>query len=330
MRATIVAGIAWIATSIVGSNVAMAQASTDDEVVVAVPGLRALHGDDDAAHELTGWLRAGASAIEGWRLHATVASLEQFMLVNGCDAPDEVCLTRVAETLGAARLISGSFSRVKTDDGYDFEAELFLFDAETGQIEKTSTVTLERDRVRPGELAVIGQKQAAALAGKPFDEPGQAQAADLEQAQRDGEPLEARLAMPEEPVERFPIWPSAVSYASGAVFIGLTAWSWTTIRNVEQNPSFDAARRLAGPDVNDVCSADTDFGVSDLDSLCAKANTHEKLQWVFLGMSAASVGVGTWLLVKSIRSNKSRDRARIQVTPVAGRRSGGMSARLRF
>lgn len=329
LRATIVAGIAWIATSIVGSHVALAQ-DANHEVVVAVPGLRALHGDDDAAHELTGWLRAGASAIDGWRLHTTVASLEQLMLVNGCDVPDETCLERVAETLGASRVISGSFSRVESDDSYDFTAELFLFNAATGRIERTSRVTLERDRVRPGELAVVGQQQAAELADKSFDEPGRAQAADLEQAQRQVAPASEPHLLTEEPPERFPIWPSAVSYATGAVFIGLTAWSWTTIRNVERNPSFQAARQLAGPEVNDVCSANGNFGVSDLDSLCAKANTHEKLQWVFLGMSAASVGVGTWLLVKSIRSNKTSDRARIMVAPVAGRRSGGMSARLRF
>ncbi len=59
------------------------------EVAVAVPGLRAVHGDDAVANELTGWLRAGASAVQGWRLHTAMVSLEQFMIVHGCEEADE-------------------------------------------------------------------------------------------------------------------------------------------------------------------------------------------------------------------------------------------------
>jgi hypothetical protein len=38
------------------------------------------------------------------------------------------------------------------------------------------------------------------------------------------------------------------------------------------------------------------------------------LQWVFLSMGLASAGVGTWL----------------QLTPIAGKRRGGVTARLEF
>ncbi|MEM9730391.1 MAG: hypothetical protein AAF997_17555 [Myxococcota bacterium] len=324
------AGVVLTVATILGSSAASAQAAASaDELVVAVPGLRALHGDDDAANELTGWLRAAASTIDGWRLHSTVASLEQFMLVNGCDAPHETCLAAVAKTLDVDRIISGSFSRVLRDDGYVFDAELFIFDAETGQIERTSEVRLEPDRVRPGELAVVGQREVDKLAGAESTTEGARKPANQEPARMESR-LDVAQVVLAEPEKRFPIWPAAVSYASGAAFIGLTAWSWVTIRNVEEDPAFQAARQLAGPEVNDVCRAESDFGISNLDSLCAKANTHETLQWVFLGLGAASVGVGTWLLVKSVRSGKSADRARLEVTPVAGRRLGGVSARLRF
>ena len=57
-KAAFCALVAWISTAIVGSSVAVAQTASAEEIVVAVPGLRALHGDDDAAHELTGWLHA--------------------------------------------------------------------------------------------------------------------------------------------------------------------------------------------------------------------------------------------------------------------------------
>jgi len=47
-------------------------------------------------------------------------------------------------------------------------------------------------------------------------------------------------------------------------------------------------------------------------------------------MGLASAGVGTWLLVKSAKSKNRADRARLQLTPIAGRRRGGVSARLEF
>ncbi|MGB5810830.1 MAG: hypothetical protein WBG86_09885 [Polyangiales bacterium] len=328
MTGKVTSGLAWIACVAMSTSPAVAQDSIEtEELVVAVPGIRALHGDDDIAHEFAGWLRAGTSAIEGWKLHTTIVSLEQLMLVSGCDSPDEACLSRIAETLGADRVISGSLSRVDADDGY--ETELFLFHADTGQIEAMSVAVLDRNSVRPEDLAVIGQQQVSSLADKPLDQLGQEQAAEL-QLSRDGAPPIDMLAAEEQTEKRFPIWPALTSYAGAAAFVGLTAWSWVTLRNVQGDRSFEVARAIAGPDVANVCRADTNFGIEELDSLCSKANTHESLQWVFLGMSAASIGVGTWLLVKSLRSGRTSDRARLTVTPIAGRRAGGFSARLRF
>jgi len=304
-----------------------------NEVTVAVPGLRAIDGDDGVANELTGWLRAGASAVEGWQLHTAAVSLEQFMMVHGCEDANEDCLSKIAEGIAADRLISGSVSRVLAEDGdgYDFEAELFYFDASTGEIEKTSTLRFPRSQSTPQELAVMGQVEVQALADAPLDELGKEQALNLILSREPELGLhQSTLDLLTERPREFPAWPAAVSYTGTLVFLGLSAWSWSTIRNVEKDPAFQRARLLAGPDVNDVCASGSNVGVEELGSLCSKADRHETLQWVFLSMGLASAGVGTWLLVKSVKSRNRPDRARLRLTPIAGRRRGGVTARLEF
>ena len=303
------------------------------EVAVAVPGLRAVHGDDAVANELTGWLRAGASAVQGWRLHTAMVSLEQFMIVYGCEDADEECLSKIAEGIEADRLVSGSLSRVPAEDGdgYDFEADLFYFDSSTGQVEKTSKLRFPKTRTSPQELAIMGQSEVQALADAPLDELGKEQALDLILSRDTQLGLhQSTLDLLNDRPKEFPAWPAAVSYTATLVFLGLSAWSWSSIRNVEKDPAFQQARLLAGPQVNDVCAAGSNFGVEELGTLCSKADRHETLQWVFLSMGLASAGVGTWLLVKSAKSKNRVDRARLQLTPIAGRRRGGVSARLEF
>jgi hypothetical protein len=305
-----------------------------DEASVAVPGIRAIDGDDGVANELSGWLRAGTTAVQGWELHGAMVSLEQLMIVHGCDSADATCLSKVAAALEADGLISGSLSRVPVDneDGYEFAAELFFFDATTGEIEKTSSLRFSRAQSTPHALAMIGQTQAQILADAPLDELGKEQALDLMLSGDNELGLDQSTLdlLRERPPEEFPVWPAAVSYASTVVFLGLSAWSWATIRNVEEDPAFQRARLLAGSSVNDVCAANTNFGVEELGSLCSKADRHETLQWVFLSMGLASAGVGTWLLVKSVRSKQRSDRARLNIAPIAGKRRGGVTARLTF
>ena len=304
--------------------------TTVEKRVILVPGLRALDGDDDVANELTGWLRAGASALQGWRLHAASISLEQLMLVHGCEAPPkEACLATIGSTFEADRILSGSLLRVRPlgdENDYRLEARLFFFDSKSKRALKSLRLQIDRDGSDPDGLAVIAQQAVADLAEVPFDALGQRQATELRLA-RDGVPPVEAI---DTPPKVFPAWPAAVSYAGTAVFVGLTAWSWKTLQNVETDPSFRLARQRAGPEVGDVCNAGTDFGVQELDGLCSRANTHGALQWVFLSMSAATAAVGTWLLVKSVRSRKSAERARLDVAPIAGRARGGVSARLRF
>ena len=303
------------------------------QLKVAVPGLQATDGDDDVANELTGWLRAGTTAVQGWQLHPTTISLEQHMLVHQCESVDESCLSKIAKVLDADRLISGALRRVHAEGGggYDFQADLFYFNGTTGTIEQRAGVSIPKSKSTPEELAVIGQVEAQAFADAPLDQLGQAQALNLMRS-RDPEfrVQPAALEPQADWGDRFPVWPAAVSYSGSLVFFGLSAWSWSTIRSVEDDPAFQRARLLAGPEVSNVCTAGTNFGVEELGSLCSKADRHETLQWVFVSMGVASAGVGTWLLVKSVRSKRRSEPTRVEVTPVAGKQRGGIRARLEF
>lgn len=307
--------------------------ATNAEASVAVPGLRAIDGDDGVANELTGWLRAGTTAVQGWELHRAMVSLEQLMIVHGCEGADAACLSKIAEALEADGLVSGALSRApsENEDGYEFVAELFFFDASSREIRRTSTLRFPRSKVDSRGLALIGQTQVQILADAPLDELGQEQALDLMLSGDNELGLEqSTLELLKERPQEFPIWPSAVSYAGTVVFLGLSAWSWTSIRKIEQDVAFQRARLVAGPGVSDICAASSNFGVEELGSMCSKADRHETLQWVFLSMGLASAGVGTWLLVKSVRSKQRSDRARLNIAPIAGKRRGGVTARLTF
>ena len=313
-----------------------ATANAADSETVAVLGLRAPNGDDRVARNLSKALRKHASEIDGWKLHAANVSLEQLMLVNECDRPDNACMKKVAASLKADRVISGSVSRVKHENrpGYDYRLNAFCFVATTGLTEKSSRI-IDKTNAKPARLLVVAKEEVARFAGK---------APDLEPAERTESAVEAqgpsKSVLPMgPPTERIdsepraevrPWWPAAVSYGASATFLGLTVWSWASINSVENDPDFQLARTRAGPGVDDVCSANTNFGVEDLDSLCSTADRHETLQWVFLSAGLATAGLGTWLLVRSIRSKKSADRADLRIAPAAGRRRGGVTARLRF
>jgi hypothetical protein len=175
-------------------------------------------------------------------------------------------------------------------------------------------------------LAAIAENEIAILAGK------QPPVAESSESQR----MVARAAgNPNEQADSprtVHWWPAAASYSVSAVFLGLTAWSWASINDVQNDPDFQRARVTAGPGVRDVCAAEYRGSDPNLDSLCSTADQHETLQWVFLSAGLLSAGVGTWMLVRYRKGKKkAEERAgRWQLSPLAGRRQGGLRARLEF
>ncbi|HQB46524.1 MAG TPA: hypothetical protein PLV85_23120, partial [Polyangiaceae bacterium] len=64
---------------------------------------------------------------------------------------------------------------------------------------------------------------------------------------------------------------------------------------------------------------------------CAASDKFSVLQWVFYGLSAVSVGAGTYLLVTEKPDEKGPSTAnQLQVLPTAVRGGGGLDLRLKF
>jgi hypothetical protein len=316
--------------ALLGSFMLASAAHAEDRL--AVLGLRATSGDDALARNLTGSLREDAARIPGWSLEPAKVSLDQLMLISGCDEPDEACLAGIARSLGVDQILSGTVRRGKAESGggHDYRVELFIFDVSTGRVENRADLRIPRTKTQSQDLAAIAQTEIAAFAGQ------EAPVADA--ASAPGEPAR-KLAQSsgnqkDQSGGARPVhwWPAAASYSASALFLGLTAWSWASINAVQNDPDFQNARVTAGPGVSDICAANYRSTDPNLDSLCATADRHETLQWVFLSAGLVSAGVGTWMLVR-YRKGKSKPESRAahwQLSPLAGRREGGLAARLKF
>lgn len=96
--------------SLVGSA-AFAQTTPGGRGQLAVLGLRAPDGDDEAAQHATTALRALATE-GGWTVPTSTPGLEQEFTIVGCDNTGPDCLNRIAEDVHATRLIYGSVTRI--------------------------------------------------------------------------------------------------------------------------------------------------------------------------------------------------------------------------
>ena len=132
------------------------------DVTMIVLGLTSVEGDDDYARSLTGALRNEASRVPGWHVSEREVTLAQMSLAHGCgDVPDSECLRQIATTLNAQRLLYGT---VRREDG-DFHLTLSLFDAETGQIERSVEETLSGRRTDIDDLREPARGVIAQLSG---------------------------------------------------------------------------------------------------------------------------------------------------------------------
>lgn len=134
---------------------------------VIVLGIRSVEGDDEFARNLTGALRHAASQVEGWSVSDREVTLAQMALAHGCDEPDPVCLSQMAETLTAERILYGDVRRTNPGATYDFSLYLHLYNAETQQIESTATDTIAGVRRDIDDLREPARRYLAALSGAP-------------------------------------------------------------------------------------------------------------------------------------------------------------------
>ncbi len=298
------------------------------DATVAVLGLRAPDGDDQVARELTQDLRDYASRIPGWQLEPSEVSLEQLMLLQGCAEPDLACLAQIASDLQADHIISGAVERIQETGSkrHDFQTQIFYFNSRTRRIDKRVRAKIPYNKSSGEHLEDRARRYITRFAGKQPAERVVEVASESPSRSVSGKSLQAPT---DSSAPR--LWPAVTTFTMAGAFLGLTAWSWVTIKNVESDPAFRAARIQAGPGVNDICSGDGAFRTPEVNSLCNKANRHETLQWVFLGGAVLSTGIGTWLLVRHLRGKKrSKERASLRVSPSFSNKGAAFSAQLDF
>ncbi len=129
---------------------------------VIVLGIRSVEGDDALASDMTGELRYVAGQVDGWENSSVTVSLAQMSLVHDCAEPDAQCMAAIAGDLGVQRILYGTIRRTGAGEQYNFALTLYIFNAETGQIEDSLTDTIPRiatdvDQLRPRVGRYIAQ-----------------------------------------------------------------------------------------------------------------------------------------------------------------------------
>lgn len=134
----------------------------------------------------------------------------------------------------------------------------------------------------------------------------------------------------------------------GAVFLGLSTYSFLRVYAIDNDADIEMYRNLPGLE-DDVCTAanngftgnppDPNVDVDRVASLCDEADMLEVLQYVFLAAGVVSVGVGITILVLDDDDDKPKDefeeeyaalKPRLELLPKFGRNYAMLNATLRF
>lgn len=129
-------------------------------------------------------------------------------------------------------------------------------------------------------------------------------------------------------------WPAIGTLAGAGVFGVLTIYSMAKVNSLGNDSRYNDFRGHVPSNLN-ACDAanigaygDTESNRAHAADVCSQADTFEVLQYVFLGLTVAAAGVGTWLL---LRDDGSEDEGlALHVGASFGRRSGSVTTTLRF
>ncbi len=152
--------------------IAPAPARAQGNTSVMVLGIRSIDGDDDFARSLTGALRYAAAQVPGWSVSNRDVSLAQMSLAHGCDEPDAACMADIARGLHVQRVVYGTIRRTSASSNYNFAVSLYLYNAQSGQIEEGVTDSIPpsltdidnlRTRVRDYIARLAGQTQPGSV-----------------------------------------------------------------------------------------------------------------------------------------------------------------------
>lgn len=141
-------------------TLAPASARADDSVVIL--GITSMEGDDELARNLTGALRHAATQVHDWQVSDSEVTLAQMSLAHGCsDEPDPTCLAQISSALAAQRVVYGLLRR----DGSAFTLSLSLYNASTGEIERTVTERIPGTRTDIDDLREPARRLVNQLSG---------------------------------------------------------------------------------------------------------------------------------------------------------------------
>jgi hypothetical protein len=161
--------LSWSAALLTAACLAVAMPA-EAQTAVTVLGLTSLEGDDEFARNLSGALRNAASQVSGWSVSDRDVALAQMELTHDCASSDVACMTQIAATLSANRIIYGTIQRAPIGTRYEFQVTLFLFDAETGEIAGRSTLNVPSSDIDIDALREPARDMVRALS--PSSAPG--------------------------------------------------------------------------------------------------------------------------------------------------------------
>jgi hypothetical protein len=164
-----VSRLPWSAALLTAALLAAASPA-EAQTAVTVLGLTSLEGDDEFARNLSGALRNAASQVSGWSVSDRDVALSQMELTHDCASSDVACMTQIAATLSANRIIYGTIQRAPIGTRYEFQVTLFLFDAETGEIAGRSTLNVPSSDIDIDALREPARDMVRALS--PSSAPG--------------------------------------------------------------------------------------------------------------------------------------------------------------
>ncbi len=144
------------------SVLCVSQAAKADDATISVLGLEPAAGaPQTVASAVTDVLRQQVSSTPGFRL-VPGRDLVEVKLVFSCPDEAPACMTQVAQSIGAAKLIFGDVQPVGTDA---YLVTLKLLDAKRGVVETWTSEQIAKDQATPAALHAPVRKWFATLTG---------------------------------------------------------------------------------------------------------------------------------------------------------------------
>jgi hypothetical protein len=314
---------------------------------LAILGVASEEGDDALAADITAALRAEVENDGSFKLSSSRASLSQMTMLQDCDISETDCRTRVGKAVNADQVLYGGLRRA---GGRNHEVEVHLFATEDGK-ETMARRAVPGGDTREATLGAHARALLAALRGEGEPEPAAVPPGDdgpppVATVTPDVEPLEPTQADASEPPPTDEPssndWLGYTLLGTAAVSAGLTVFSWTQIKAAETDDDFVAygeAVYEADRTIDDVCEeaeARHNYGVNPQTvagarSACDTGQTFDMLQYVFLGATLVSAGLGAYFLLDDDGEDSDGSGARdFSVRAQLARDGGLVSVRLKL